>query len=221
MLSSYKRHFVYYLSNTADTVNFYIKNSGLVILSPADLKKNVELTIQPSLTVNGITRASNAIDPPLGTSLDIASTIVNLASSVFDLTSKIYDKTTPCFNIDLNSGSSSDYSVRMNDCSTHPEHVILSALPVQASPTFSSLELDIPSNWTQNSRLTFQTPAAITEQNPVSVIGKVVMNIFGQYYNVAMSIGGAPSSPTPQPTPSPKDRCFLMVSSHCLIPKFF
>jgi hypothetical protein len=218
-------------SNTADTVKFYIDSFkrgqskwGLVILSPANLEKNVELTIQPSLTVNGITRTSNAIDPPFGTSLDIASTIVNLASSVFDLSSKIYDKTTPCIDIHVNPGSSSSvYSVKMNNCSNRPEHVILRALPVQAVPSFSSSELDVPSNQIEISQITFQTPAAITEQNPVSVLANVVINIFGQYYNVATSTGGA--APTPAPSapasahPVPKNECFLMIAGHCIIPK--
>jgi hypothetical protein len=52
-------------------------------------------------------------------------------------------------------------------------------------------ELDIPSNLTETSQISFKIPTAITDQNPLSVIAKVVMNIFGHYYNVAISTGGA------------------------------
>jgi hypothetical protein len=165
---------------------------GQILLTPADLTKSSELTIQPYVTVNGMTRSSNLIDPPFGTSLGIATDLVKLASDTFDLASRIYDKVTPCIKVGpMNSNGNNAYSVQISNCSNQYEHVYFHSIPQDVVASYSLQEFDMAPH---------QPPLASqialkSQQSAFSVIADVIMNVFGYYHTVATSSAGAPVSP--------------------------
>jgi hypothetical protein len=114
--------------------------TGQVLLTPADLTKRAELTIQPYVTINGMTRPSKLIDPPFGTSLGIATEVVKLASDIFDLSSRIYDKITPCINVGpINSNGNNAYLVQISNCSNQYEPVDKEGNRIRGNRVFSAV----------------------------------------------------------------------------------
>jgi hypothetical protein len=139
---------------------------------------------------------------------------------------------TPCFSLQLsptgNNPVSPTYSVTMENCAIHPEHINLSVfdLPTGVRRAFDSQYPDIPSNQTRASHLTLFVPPGLTGRHIFTVNGDVVINTFGRYFAVTSSPGSSffgigAVQPPPAPTPAPSvPSCFFMIAGHCIIPNF-
>ena len=158
--------------------------------------KNIDLLIHTKTTINGITRDSS-IDPFINI-LSIVSKITGLSNNNFDLANQIYNYTTPCLNLTLNNTQDNrQYSLVLENCGDVLAHMIVSAYPKSSNPSFSSSlsstsEYDIDAKGISYDNIIVGNPSDISSKKPLAVVGSVILNILGNYYDVGKSIAWVP-----------------------------
>ena len=158
--------------------------------------KNIDLLIHTKTTINGITKDSS-IDPFINI-LSIVSKITGLSNNNFDLANQIYNYTTPCLNLTLNNTQDNrQYSLVLENCGDVLAHMIVSAYPKSSNPSFSSSlsstsEYDIDAKGISYDNIIVGNPSDISSKKPLAVVGSVILNILGNYYDVGKSIAWVP-----------------------------
>lgn len=229
-------------SPTPDSIEFHTgkllkgqsKIGRIVVDFGNNVGKKVEAVIRIDTTINGITR-TQTVDPGIEEALGIGTGVFNFIGTAFNTSFNIYTRVTPCFSLQLspngNNPGSPTYSIVMENCALHPEHINLSVLdlPTGVQSAFDSQYPDIPSNQTRASHLTLFVPTGLTGRHIFTVNGDVVINTFGRYFAVTSSPGSSffgigavqpPSAPIPAPSAPSAPSCFFMIAGHCLIPNF-
>jgi hypothetical protein len=233
-----KGTFDFITSPTADSIEFHTSQLlkgqsklGHIVVDFGNAVAKKEVVIHIDTTINGITR-TQMVDPGITEALGIGTAIFNFIGSAFNTSFNIYTRVTPCFNLQVSNNNPSPptpvYSVQMENCAQHPQHVNLSTqdLPSGVHEIFDRQHADIPSNQTRTSHLTLLVPNGLSGSHIFIVNGDVVLNTFGRYFAVTASSGSSyfgvgsfqPSTPprsSPTPNPTPTGGCFIMIAGHC------
>jgi hypothetical protein len=185
---------------SGNTVTFNVNDlepqqskTGLVAFTFEDneVKPDRKGTFDITVTANGITKSITK-DPGLE-EIDIA---IQTVHDGFNLAVSIYNSTVSCFNLDVSdmrtivAPLNPKYSVKMNNCSTHPERVHLSASGELENYVFSGNDMDIGNSKTKNVDLTLFVPNNLSNGlHAFTVKGDTMLDIFGYNWNVTYSSG--------------------------------
>jgi hypothetical protein len=165
--------------------------TGLVALAFKDneVKPDLKGTFDVDVTANGTTKSAT-IDPGIAE----IDAIIQTAQNGFNLILNVYNSTVSCFNLnvsDMISGIGTldpKYSVYMENCSTHPEKVHLSAS--ESNYAFSRNDMDIHSLSEKNANLTIFVPPNLPNGVHTFIVkGDVLFDIFGYKWIVTYSNG--------------------------------